>query len=92
MKWFELLRNWHDSKRSRRDACERALTEFGRTHDAAPMGPHVLRIDAHEAVVRVMFMAGRIPAERCWYVVPRDGGAVRELVFDDVKGLESPWR
>jgi hypothetical protein len=92
MKWFELLRNWRSNRRMRRLACERALTEFGRTHGASPMGAHVLRIDAQEAVVRVMYMAARVPAERCWYVVPNDGSAVRELAFDDVAAVESPWR
>lgn len=92
MKWFERLRNWRNGKRVQRVACERALAEFARTNGKPPMGAHVLRIDAREAVVRVMFMAGRIPAERCWYLVPSDGGAVRVLTFDDVASIESPWR
>ncbi|WP_198086828.1 hypothetical protein [Variovorax sp. E3] len=56
------------------------------------MGAHVLRIDAKEAVVRVMYAAGRVPPERCWYLVSDDNTAIRALSFDDVKLLESPWR
>ena len=55
------------------------------------MGAHVLRLDANEAVVRVMYISDHIP-DRAWYAVSRGDCTVRELSFDDVAGIESPWR
>jgi hypothetical protein len=92
MAWLERIRRWQYTRRARRAACERALAEFARTHDEPAMGAHVLRADARGTVVRVMYMAGHIPPERCWYLVSIGNAAVRMLSFDDVKLLESPWR
>ena len=92
MRLFERFRAWQDHRRWHRLACERALAEFALTHAERTVGAHVLRLGAQEAVVRVMYANGRIPLGRCWYAVPRDGGAVRELSFEDVALMESPWR
>lgn len=56
------------------------------------MGAHVLRLDRDEAVVRVMYMTDHIPPNRAWFAVPTVDGVVRELAFEDVASLESPWR
>jgi hypothetical protein len=39
-----------------------------------------------------MYMTNHIPPDRAWFVVPRTGGAVRELGFKEVAAIESPWR
>ena len=66
---------------------------FEKLHGAQPViGSHVLSSNSKETIVRVMYMAGRIPPDRAWFVVPQDGGEVRELPFDAVAELESPWR
>jgi hypothetical protein len=57
----------------------------------APIGGHVLRLDAQEAIVRVMYMTDHMPPDRAWFAVS-ESGAIRELTFDDVAGLETPWR
>jgi hypothetical protein len=88
----ERLRNWQATQHWRRLACERAAAEFSRTHTERAMGAHVLRLDANEAVVRVMYMNGRVPLDRCWYAVQRNGGAIQVLSFDEVAPMESPWR
>jgi hypothetical protein len=56
------------------------------------MGAHVLRIDGDEAIVRVMYMTDHIPPARAWFAVPKTDAAVRELSFEDVASLETPWR
>jgi hypothetical protein len=71
---------------------ERALDEFRRTRGAAPMGAHVLKLDDVEAIVRVMYIADHLPPGRAWFAVPSAGGPVRELAFEHVASLESPWR
>ncbi|MGJ7501225.1 hypothetical protein ACSFBF_12765 [Variovorax sp. ZT5P49] len=92
MTLLDRYRTWQANRRWRRIACERALAEFALTHTERAMGAHVLRLDAQEAVVRVMYAAGHIPPGRCWYAIPRNGGAARVLSFDDVATMESPWR
>ena len=71
-------------------AIEQAVAEFRRTRDATPMGAHILRLDSHETIVRVMFVTNHIPPGRAWFAVSPTG--VRELTFDDVELIESPWR
>jgi hypothetical protein len=71
-------------------AVVQATAEFRRTREIAPMGAHVLRLDEHEAIVRVMFLSNHIPPDRAWFAVLQAG--VREFSFDDVAPLESPWR
>ena len=85
-------RAWLDKRRWKRAAIERALAEFRRTRGLAPIGAHVLRLEENEAIVRVMYMTNHIPPDRAWFVVPRTGGAVRELGFKEVAAIESPWR
>ena len=81
-----------NKRRWKRAAIERALAEFRRTRGTAPIGAHVLRLEEDEAIVRVMYMTNHIPPERAWFAVRRTGAAVRELGFEDVTGIESPWR
>jgi hypothetical protein len=73
-------------------AIERALAAFRDARQLRPMGAHVLRLDADEAIVRVMYLTDRIPPDRAWFAIPRDGSAARELTYDDVAALETPWR
>ena len=89
---IDRLRSWLDSRRRKPVVVERALAEFRRTRTASPMGAHVLRIDSDDAIVRVMYMTGRRPPERAWFAVSRTGALVRELSFEDVASIESPWR
>jgi hypothetical protein len=56
------------------------------------MGGHVLRVGAEETIVRVMYRTDHIPPDRAWFAVSHDGSAVRELSFDHVREVESPWR
>jgi hypothetical protein len=89
---LDRFRTWRATRRWRRIACERVLAEFALTHTERAMGAHVLRLDAQEAVVRVMYMTGQRPPARCWYAVRQHGGAARVLSFEDVASMESPWR
>ncbi|WP_432727013.1 hypothetical protein [Variovorax sp. W6] len=89
---IDRLRTWRTAAHWRRAASERALAEFALTHAERAMGAHVLRLDEHGAVVRVMYEAGHVPPARCWYAVPRDGGSVRAMTFEEVASMESPWR
>lgn len=88
------LRTWLAARRTmqlaKQHAVAQALAEFRRTRDMPPMGAHVLRLDAGETIVRVMFLTNHIPPDRAWFAVSQTG--VRELSFDDVAPLESPWR
>jgi hypothetical protein len=79
-------------RRQKHQVMARAIDEFHRTRGLAPMGAHVLRIDGDEAIVRVMYMTDHIPPARAWFAVPKTGAAVRELSFEDVASLETPWR
>jgi hypothetical protein len=81
-----------DERRRKAVVMERALAEFRTKRGIAPMGAHVLRLDGDEAIVRVMYMTDHVPPDRAWFAVPRTGGPVRELVFEDVASFESPWR
>ena len=56
------------------------------------MEAHVLRIDAGEAIVRVMLLTDHIPPDRAWFAVSLAGAGIRELSFGDVAGIEGPWR
>lgn len=56
------------------------------------MGAHVLRLGPEETIVRVMYLTHHIPPDRAWFAVSTTTGAVRELAFNDVANLESPWR
>ena len=100
---FKGLAAWFQRKREERAACvnerhfrqaaiDRALEEFRRTREENPLGAHVLRVDGDEVFVRVMYMTNHIPPDRAWFAVSRNAAAVRELSFDDVSHLETPWR
>lgn len=56
------------------------------------MGAHVLSSDADQVIVRVMVITTHVPPDRAWYAVPSNGGPVRELSYEDVEAIESPWR
>jgi hypothetical protein len=86
------VRAWLGERRRKRAAIERALAEFRRTRGTAPIGAHVLRLEEEEAIVRVMYVTNHIPPNRAWFAVPRTGANVRELAFEDVAAIESPWR
>lgn len=73
-------------------AVDRALDEFGRTHEVVPMGGHVLRADQGETIVRVMYMTDHVPPARAWFAVPANGDPVRELSYADVAPFERVWR
>ena len=81
-----------DKRPWKRAAIERALAEFRMTRGWAPIGAYVLRLEEDEAIVRVMYMTNHRPPDRAWFAVLRTGAAVRELGFEDVAAIESPWR
>ena len=56
------------------------------------MGGHALLVDENETIVRVMYVTDHIPPDRAWFAVPHAGGDIRELSFETVRELESPWR
>ena len=86
------VRTWLDERRRKRSAIVRALAEFRRTRGTAPIGAHVLRFEEDGAIIRVMYMTNHIPPDRAWFAVPRTGANVRELAFEDIAAIESPWR
>lgn len=86
------VKAWLQERHSKQAAIERALGTFRETHGAVPMGGFVLRHDPRQTIVRVMYMTDHIPPNRAWFAVSRDDGEVRELSFNDVAHLESPWR
>jgi hypothetical protein len=86
------IKAWLQERRSKQAAIDRALGTFYATHGAAPMGGYALAHDSQQTIVRVMYMTDHIPPNRAWFAVPREDGEVRELSFDDVAHLESPWR
>jgi hypothetical protein len=83
---------WLQERHSKQAAIERALGTFRETHGAVPMGGYALRHDSQQTIVRVMYMTDHVPPNRAWFAVSRADGEVRELSFDDVAHLESPWR
>ena len=85
------VKAWLRERHSKQAAVERALGTFRETRDAVPMGVFVLRHDPRQTIVRVMYMTDHIPPDRAWFVVSREDGEVRELSFDEVAHLESPW-
>ena len=87
-----VLRNWLDERRRKQAVVDHAVEEFRRTRETLPMGAHVLRLDQDKAIVRVMYMTNHIPLGRAWFAVPASGAAIRELAFEDVASIESPWR
>ena len=91
---FRRVQTWLAERRRKEAALQhaivQALAEFRRTREVSTIGAHVLRMDANETIVRIMFMTTHVPPERAWFAVSADG--VRELAFDDVAHLESPWR
>ncbi len=89
---FESVRNWLALRRQREFAIRRALQHFQQSRCLHPMGGHVLRVSASEAIVRVMFVTNRVPPDRAWFAVSLVGDTIRELSFDDVEAFELPWR
>lgn len=89
---FVWIRARRAERRRKDSAIRRAIEEFRARRGFAPMGAHVLHLAPQEAIVRVMYMAGRKPPDRAWFAVAEGGGAVRELTFDEVASLETPWR
>jgi hypothetical protein len=89
---FNRVRIWLAARRQRERAIGCAMEQFWRTRGRPPMGGHVLRLDARETIVRVMYLSGHVPPDRAWFAVPVDGGAIRELTFEAVETFESPWR
>jgi hypothetical protein len=85
------LRAWRVERQRKDTAIRRALQEFRAKRGLAPMGAHVLRLGSEETIVRVMYLTHHIPADRAWFAVSTTTGAVRELAFNDVANLESPW-
>ena len=53
---------------------------------------YALSHDPQRTVVRVMYLTDHIPPDRAWFAVPVGDGEIRELSFDEVAHLESPWR
>lgn len=89
---LERFQSWRRTRRRRAAAIERALDHFRRTRGIDPMGGHVLQLGPHETVVRVMYYNHRVPPDRAWFAVSEATDAVRELSYQDVAHLESPWR
>jgi hypothetical protein len=86
------LRAWRVERQRKDAAIRRALQEFRAKRGIAPMGAHVLRLDPEETIVRVMYLTDHIPPDRAWFAISTATGAVRELAFNEVANLESPWR
>jgi hypothetical protein len=80
------------AQRRKGEATRRAVEEIRTRRGVIPIGGHVLCLEAEETIVRVMYMTDHMPPDRAWFAVPASGGAIRELTFDDVAGLESTWR
>jgi hypothetical protein len=78
------------AERDRR-AIQLAVERFSAIRRNEVTGAAVIDRDAHEVIVRVMYMAGYIPPHRAWYAVPDDGGEVRELSRDEA-GDTAVWR
>ena len=92
-RWRERREQEAADRVRQRWAIDRALALFAASRGIVPMAAHVLAEREHDTIVRVMFYAGHIPPDRAWYAVPVDGGAPRELSFEDVRSLETrPWR
>jgi hypothetical protein len=86
------VRAWRAERRRRDDAIGRAVQEFRARRGYAPMAGYVLRLDDRETIVRVTYMTDHVPPERAWFAVSEKDAAIRELTFDDVAHLETPWR
>jgi hypothetical protein len=69
-----------------------ALEGFRLEHGISPMGAHVLHATDDRTIVRVMYLAGRIPPDRVWYAVYRENMTVCPLSCGDVKAFETVWR
>ncbi|NJK39332.1 MAG: hypothetical protein HC920_17385 [Oscillatoriales cyanobacterium SM2_3_0] len=69
----------------------RALAHFQLIYDPEPVAAHILTLGADRAIVRVMYYRDRRPPDRAWFEISSDL-TLRELSFDDVHALESPWR
>jgi hypothetical protein len=89
---FARVRAWLQQRRSRHAAIERALKTFHETRGAVAMGGYALSHDEQQTIVRVMYFSGHVPPSRAWFAVPGDDGEARELSFDEMAHLESPWR
>jgi len=91
-KMLARLRAWR-VKRQRKDAAiRRAVQEFREKRGFAPMSAHVLRLRSQETIVRVMYLTNHIPPERAWFVISNTTDVARDLAFEDVADLETPWR
>jgi DUF1009 family protein len=86
------LKAWRARRRHKDAAIRRAIQEFRERRGFEPMGAHVLRLHSQETIVRVMYLTNHIPPDRAWFAISNATGIVRELAFDDVADLESPWR
>jgi hypothetical protein len=89
---FERMRLRRLARQREAAIVERALLEFRTSRGVNPLGSHVLRPGPPEVIVRVTYFTNHIPPDRAWYAVSETDGTVRELSFDDVAHLESPWR
>ena len=89
---FERMRLRRLARQREAAIVERALLEFRTSRGVNPLGSHVLRPGPPEVIVRVTYFTNHIPPDREWYAVSETDGTVRELSFDDVAHLESPWR
>jgi hypothetical protein len=89
---FERMRLRRLARRREAAAIDRALLEFRTSRGINPLGGHVLRLAPPETVVRVTYFTNHIPPNRAWYAVSEIDQTVRELSFDEVAHLESPWR
>ena len=74
-----------------RAAVERALECFRSARKIEPMGAHILRREAQQVIVRVMYLTDHIPPDRAWYAISDGESVVRELSFADAKD-DAPWR
>ena len=88
---LEKIRAWLQERRRKQAAIERALKKFHETRGIVAMG-YALSHDPQRTVVRVMYLTDHIPPDRAWFAVPVGDGEIRELSFDEVAHLESPWR
>ena len=89
---LQLMRTSRHTRRRKQAAIRLALVKFRARHSAIPMGGHVLLLGPRETIVRVMFFTDHIPPDRAWFAVSETGDTVRELAFNRVAHLETPWR
>jgi hypothetical protein len=90
--WLQGRRARLQERRNKQAAVERALARFRETHGVVPINGYALAHDAQRTIVRVTYLTDHIPPDRAWFAVSGNDDEVRELSFNEVARLETPWR